>query len=83
MSKKHLVNYVEGKNRIRRLFNQPLLDAANLTAQQVRELLDHIEGDLSPENLTCDGELRGAKLKAKQNMILGARAELEAQAIQA
>lgn len=78
MSKQHLVKYIEGKNWVRRMFNEPLLDVDNLTQQQVRQLLDQIEGDLSPENLSCDGELRGAKLKAKQNMILGARKELEA-----
>lgn len=78
MSKKHLANYVEGKNWVRRMFKQAELDVNNLSAQQVRELLDQIETDLSPEILTCDGELRGAKLKAKQNMILGARKELEA-----
>lgn len=76
MSKQHLTKYVEGKNWVRRMFKQPELDANNLSAQDVRALLDAIEGDLSPENLTCDGELRGAKLKAKQAMILGAQAQL-------
>lgn len=76
MSKKHLEKYVEGKNLVRRLFKQQELDANNLSAQDVRELLDSIEGDLSPENLCCDGELRGAKLKAKHTMILGAQAQL-------
>lgn len=78
MSKQHLVKYVEGKNWTRQLFNQPLLDVNDLTQRQVRELLDCIEGDLSPENLSCDGELRGARLKAKHTMIMGARKELEA-----
>lgn len=76
MSKQHLAKYVEGKNWARRLFGEPQLDVNNLTARDITELLDRIEGDLSPENLTCDGELRGAKLKAKHTMILGAQREL-------
>lgn len=77
MSKKHLEKYVEGKNWVRRMFKDPELDANNLSAQDVEGLLRSIEADLSPENLTCDGELRGAKLKAKHTMIMGAKAELE------
>lgn len=77
MSKQHLRQYVEQKNRVLGLFGQPLMDADGLTRQQVEHLLDIIEGDLSPESLTCDGELRGAKLRSKQAMLLGARAELE------
>lgn len=76
MSKQHLTKYVEGKNWVRRLFNQPQLDASNLSTQDVASLLNSIEADLSPENLTCDGELRGAKLKARHTMILGAQREL-------
>jgi hypothetical protein len=77
MSKKHLEKYVDGQNWVRRLFNQPALDVNNLSAEDVAGLLDRIESDLSsPENLTMDGELRGAKLRARQSMILGAQAEL-------
>jgi len=76
MSKRHLEKYVESKNWVRRMFNQQVLDASNLSAQDVRDLLDSIESDLSPENLCCDGELRGAKLKAKHTMLIGAQAEL-------
>jgi hypothetical protein len=77
MSKQHLTKYIETKNWVRRMFKDPELDANNLTPTQVRELLDQIETDLSPEILTCDGELRGAKLRSKQNMLLGAQKELE------
>jgi hypothetical protein len=77
MSKRHLNKYVESKNWIRQMFGDPLLDANNLSSKDVAGLLDSIEGDLSPENLACDGELRGAKLKAKATMLMGARAELQ------
>lgn len=78
MSRKHLAAYVETKNWVNRLFKKPELDVDCLTEADVQMLLASIDSDLSPENLTCDGELRGAKLKAKLNMINGAKAELEA-----
>jgi hypothetical protein len=37
-----------------------------------------LAGDLSPENLCCDGELRGARLRAKHRDLLRRWAELEA-----
>lgn len=74
---KYLKQYVDQKNLWSKLMNRPLLDPENLTGSQVRELLDSIDCDLSPENLTCDGELRGAKLQAKARMLRGAQIELE------
>lgn len=74
---KYLKQYVEQQNAWSRVFNRPLLDPENLTVAQVRELRDSIENALSPENLTCDGELRGTKLQAKAKMLHGAQAELE------
>ena len=76
MSMKHLEKYIEGKNWVRRMFKDPEIDANNLSVQDIKNLLDSIDGDLSPENLTCDGELRGAKLKAKHTMLLGAQKQL-------
>jgi hypothetical protein len=81
MSKKHLKDYVDQKNWVRRMFKRPELDVSNLSAQDVQDLLESIEGDLSPENLCCDGELRGAALRRKAAMINGARTELERMAV--
>ena len=80
MSNKHLTSYVDQKNWVRRLFKQPALDVNNLSALDVQDLLSSIEGDLSPENLSCDGELRGAALRRKATMLAGARVELERRA---
>lgn len=71
-----LTTYIAQANVYRRLFRQPVLDPQNLSAADVQYLLDRIEGDLSPENLTCDGELRGHALKVKHRMLLGAQKEL-------
>lgn len=73
----YLDMYIESKNKWRRVFNQPELVRATLTPKQARDLLDEIECDLSPENLTCDGELRGAALIKKTKMLRGALAALE------
>lgn len=42
------------------------------TSMNAKTWLDKIENELSPENLTCDGELRGAQLKAKQKNLMEA-----------
>ena len=49
-----------------------------LTVEHKKELADALLCALSPENLCCDGELRGAKLRAKSLMLNKAKEELEA-----
>lgn len=66
---KYLTEYIAQKNFVRKLFNQPKIDPANITPVQARELWDSLEADISPENLTCDGELKGAALKRKAKML--------------
>lgn len=72
----HLKKYVEQANLMQKLFRKPKL-SVNKPGDR-KYLLDCIEGDLSPENLCCDGELSGAPLRVKHSMLLGAKAELEA-----
>jgi hypothetical protein len=75
---KHLTKYIAQRNVMAAIFKQKVYDVKKLTAEDKQELIDRIEGDLSPENLCCDGELRGAMLQAKARMLYGAKAELEA-----
>lgn len=77
MNLTYLKMYIEQKNKWRRVFKQEELNLATLTPKQARGLLDELECDLSPENLTCDGELRGAALLTKKKMLVGAMAALE------
>lgn len=72
----HLTAYIAQKNRWAEIFNRPTLDAKNLTPRQMQDLMDSLDADLSPENLCCDGELRGSALKAKSRMLHGAKDEL-------
>jgi hypothetical protein len=72
----HLTSYVAQRNVWADIFNRPVLDAKNLTPRQMQDLLRSLDADLSPENLTCDGELRGAQLRQKERMLTGAKNDL-------
>ena len=73
-----LKKYIEQQNRYASWFKKdPYPEPAALTVVQIQDLADQLEADLSPENLCCDGELRGAKLRAKSNMLNGAKADLQ------
>lgn len=52
-----------------------------LLPRHKQELADRLAGALSPENLTCDGELRGAKLQARTKLLHGAKADLVAMGV--
>jgi hypothetical protein len=72
-----LATYVEKKNGLRRIFgNQPPLDVEK--AEDRKHLADCIESELSPENLTCDGELSRTQINKKLRMLTNVQSELEA-----
>lgn len=52
-------------------------DVKLLTGAQRTALAQRLSCSLSPENLCCDGELRGAKLQAKARLLHKAKDELE------
>ena len=54
------------------------LTSSAITAADKTALLEELEGDLSPENISQDGELRGTKLQRLYKQFNGAKAELEA-----
>jgi hypothetical protein len=64
---KALENYVEGRNRIRALFKQRPLRLDN--AKDRQQIADDIDCALSPENLTCDGELSRSVVDQKYRML--------------
>ena len=76
-----LKKFVEQENKMLTLFSgageQPF-DVKNLTPEDKKKLADRLLCALSPECLTCDGELRGAKLQTKARMLNQAKADLEA-----
>jgi hypothetical protein len=78
-----LLTFIKQENQVSMLFSkdkQPKYpeDTDLLLPRHLEELTQRVASALSPECLTCDGELRGAKLRAKANMLNKAKAELVA-----
>ena len=70
-----LENYVDGMNRWGKLFgNKPL---SLLNAKDRQRIAERIDADLSPENLTCDGELPRAEVQRRFQMLTRAAQELK------
>lgn len=76
----HLLSYIEQTYRVSRLFNEnlkvPTLEDCKEEKVYMTLFLD-LSSALSPENLCCDGELRGRALNMKAIMLNGAWADLE------
>ena len=70
-----LEQYVEQKNSWGKLFGSKPLSLLN--AQDRQKIADSIDSDLSPENLTCDGELPRSQVQARYNMLTRAAQELQ------
>ena len=69
-----LTDYVEQKNRWNAIFGKAPLSRAIAADRQ--RIADMIDGDLSPENLTCDGELSRAAVQRKYKQLTTAAAQL-------
>jgi len=69
-----LEQYVEQKNRWGAIFGSKPLSLLN--AEDRQKIADSIDSDLSPENLTCDGELSRAQVNAKYRQLTRAAQEL-------
>ncbi|HSX23300.1 MAG TPA: hypothetical protein VLE97_11055 [Gaiellaceae bacterium] len=75
---KNLAAFVAQQNLRASVFGGKQLDAKNLSADDRAKLADALDSALSPENLCCDGELRGRALQQKSRMLNGALRELQA-----
>jgi hypothetical protein len=76
-----LNKYIAHQNAMSILFrdgSEYPTDKSKLTAVHKKMLADRLSSDMSPEALTCDGELRGPALKAKRKMLEKAIADLAA-----
>jgi hypothetical protein len=70
---KALKAYVEQKNAWRAIFkSKPLVIGVDN-----QRIADMIDGDLSPENLTCDGELPRGQVQARYRALTAAAQELQ------
>ena len=66
--------YVEQKNKWRSIFNQKPLSLLN--AQDRQAIANSIDSELSPENLTCDGELPRSVVQLKMRNLTRCAEEL-------
>lgn len=67
--------YIESKNLWSALFDGNTISYPP-SGDEVTYLFDALECDLSPENLTCDGEVSGAALTRKAKGLKAALKEL-------
>lgn len=72
----YLTKFVDHKNSFASLFKQPQLSIQN--AQDRQRIASMLDGALSPENLTCDGELSRAQIQRRYRELSGAAKELRA-----
>jgi len=70
-----LTDYVEQRNRFNAIFGKAPLSLAIAADRQ--RIADMIDGDLSPENLTCDGELSRSVVQLKYKKLTTAAAQLK------
>jgi hypothetical protein len=67
--------YVERKNSFAKLFGTKPLSLLN--AEDRQKIADSIDAELSPENLTCDGELSRSQVQQRYQFLTRAARELQ------
>jgi hypothetical protein len=72
---KALEQYVEQKNSWGKLFGSKPLSLSNAKDRQA--IANSIDSDLSPENLSCDGELSRSAVNARYTQLTRAAAQLQ------
>ena len=70
-----LATYVDRKNSFAKIFGSRQLSLQNAADRQA--IADSIDSDLSPENLTCDGELSRSQVQARYKTLTKAAKELQ------
>jgi hypothetical protein len=71
---KALQAYVTQKNRWNAIFNDTQYEID--TAQGRQRVAESLDADLSPENLSCDGELPRSQVQAKYRALTAAAKDL-------
>ena len=73
---KELKAYVEQANKWNAIFGGTQYSLSSASDRQ--KLANKIDADLSPENLTCDGELPAATVRARHKQLTAAAKQLMA-----
>ncbi len=63
--------YIDGENKFRRAWNFTASGDLKMptNSAEAHEIIQNLECDLSPENLTCDGEVFGDALRIKSSRL--------------
>ena len=72
-----LQKYIDQKNRWNSIFKCKQYDYEIQTSEGRQGVADCLDNDLSPENLTCDGELSRSQVTVKYNSLTKAAKELK------
>ena len=72
----NLEAYVESENKWNAIFNKKAKPLSLLNAADRQKIADSIDARLSPENLTCDGELTRAQVNARYRSLTRCAEEL-------
>lgn len=75
---RHLADYMEQRKSWMKIFDKETDLTFPLTQDTVKHVVDLLNGDLSPENLHCDGEISPAQARAKYDFYKLVAEELEA-----
>jgi len=73
---RHLVDYVDQRSRWMAIFNSNDAITFPLTQESFDSICSQLDGDLSPENLHCDGEISHAEAMKKYNFLTSVLDEL-------
>jgi hypothetical protein len=76
MNTPNLLTYIQQQNVWADFSKTKKLDIKTLTVADRNRLQQQLDCDLSPENLCCDGELRGIALQRKTRFLLAVQREL-------
>lgn len=74
---RYLTRFVSEQNLWNNMFDRELIDLSKMDDVLAQKLFGMLEGELSPENLCCDGELSSARVKVKATRLNGAVKDLE------
>lgn len=74
MNISNLETYLEMKNKWGKLFGSKELSLLNKADRQ--KIADALDADLSPENLTCDGELPRSQVQQRHQFLTRCAREL-------
>lgn len=72
---KALQAYIDQKNRWNALFNGAQYEIKTASGRQ--RVANSLDADLSPENLTCDGELPRSQVQARYRQLTAAARDLQ------